>query len=207
MIFLFRILREHGQNENRCFVLVSLQPKDRRHLNDIIKDLSKTSNELESLKTKHPIVVARTVWSEIEERAKSLLDKPIVKPLASTPSIEQQPPVTPTRSLSLESGSAKTNDEAMDVTPSSSVAKEDETAKKMTTSGDDASTPVDDALQLKEENERLKNERLCVVCLGREKNVLFLPCAHLTACLECSLSLQNCPMCRSKIQATVRTFT
>ena len=186
---------------------MSLQPKDRRHLNDIIKDLGKTSNELESLKTKMPIVVARTVWSEIEERAKSLLDKPIVKPLASTPSIEQQPPVTPTRSLSLESSSAKTNDEVMDVTPSSSVSKEDEPAKKMTTSGDDSSTPVDDALQLKEENERLKNERLCVVCLGREKNVLFLPCAHLTACLECSLSLQNCPMCRSKIQATVRTFT
>ena len=61
--------------------------------------------------------------------------------------------------------------------------------------------------KLKEENERLKNERLCVICLAKDKNVLFLPCAHLAACLECSLSLKMCPICRSKIQATVRTFT
>ena len=60
---------------------------------------------------------------------------------------------------------------------------------------------------LKEENERLKNERLCVICLTKDKNVLFLPCAHLAACLECSLSLKTCPICRSKIQASVRTFT
>jgi hypothetical protein len=64
-----------------------------------------------------------------------------------------------------------------------------------------------EAAQLKEENERLKNERLCVVCLDKVKNIIFLPCAHLAACLECSFSLQNCPMCRTKIQATVRTFT
>ena len=60
--------------------------------------------------------------------------------------------------------------------------------------------------QLKEENERLKHERLCVICLTKDKNVLFLPCAHLAACLECSFNMRNCPMCRSKIQATVRTY-
>ena len=65
----------------------------------------------------------------------------------------------------------------------------------------------EDKENLKEENERLKNERLCVICLTKDKNVLFLPCAHLASCLECSLSLKACPICRSKIQASVRTFT
>ena len=60
---------------------------------------------------------------------------------------------------------------------------------------------------LREENERLKSERLCVVCLTKDKNVLLLPCAHLTTCLECSFNMQNCPLCRSKIQATVRTYS
>ena len=65
----------------------------------------------------------------------------------------------------------------------------------------------DDKSILMEENERLKSERLCVICLSKDKNVLFLPCAHLAACLDCSFNLQNCPICRSKIQATVRTFS
>lgn len=63
------------------------------------------------------------------------------------------------------------------------------------------------SVQLKEENERLKSERLCVVCLSQDKNVLFLPCAHLASCLDCSFNMQSCPLCRSKIQATVRTYS
>jgi hypothetical protein len=66
---------------------------------------------------------------------------------------------------------------------------------------------IDDKNVLIEENERLKSERLCVICLSKDKNVLFLPCAHLAACLDCSFNLQNCPICRSKIQATVRTYS
>ncbi len=62
------------------------------------------------------------------------------------------------------------------------------------------------ALVLEEENQRLKNERLCVICITQDKNVLFLPCAHLTSCLECSESLPHCPLCRSEIQARIRTF-
>ena len=68
-------------------------------------------------------------------------------------------------------------------------------------------TMNDDKSILMEENERLKSERLCVICLSKDKNVLFLPCAHLAACLDCSFNLQTCPICRSKIQATVRTFS
>jgi baculoviral IAP repeat-containing protein 7/8 len=66
---------------------------------------------------------------------------------------------------------------------------------------------VDDKNVLIEENERLKGERLCVVCLNKDKNVLFLPCVHLAACLDCCFNLNNCAICRSKIQAFVRTFS
>ncbi len=57
-----------------------------------------------------------------------------------------------------------------------------------------------------DEIEQLQNKFLCVICLSKDKNALFLPCAHLAACLDCSLSLVNCPICRAKIQATVRAF-
>lgn len=60
---------------------------------------------------------------------------------------------------------------------------------------------------LVEEIERLKREQICVVCMDRQKNIMFLPCSHLAACVECSASLTKCPVCRVPIQATVRTYT
>jgi hypothetical protein len=67
--------------------------------------------------------------------------------------------------------------------------------------------PVMNSTELVEENERLKNEKLCVICLNANKNILLLPCAHLAACFDCSFALKDCPMCRTKIQATVHAFT
>ena len=47
----------------------------------------------------------------------------------------------------------------------------------------------------------------CVICLQKDKNVIFLPCAHLASCVECSLALKNCPLCRKNVEASIRTFT
>lgn len=88
------------------------------------------------------------------------------------------------------------------------IIKETNKAELEKTNSDELVENVnDDKSVLMEENERLKSERLCVICLNKDKNVLFLPCAHLAACLDCSFNLQNCPICRSKIQATVRTYS
>jgi hypothetical protein len=54
--------------------------------------------------------------------------------------------------------------------------------------------------------ERLKTERMCVICLNKDKHVVFLPCAHLVSCFECSLSLVNCPICRADVQSKIRVF-
>lgn len=61
-------------------------------------------------------------------------------------------------------------------------------------------------LDLKEENRRLKEARLCKICLDQELGVVMLPCAHLVACITCASSLPDCPLCRQTIKATVRTF-
>lgn len=47
---------------------------------------------------------------------------------------------------------------------------------------------------------------LCVVCLEEEYNAVFVPCGHMCCCLGCSLQLNNCPLCRRKIEQLVRTF-
>lgn len=61
-------------------------------------------------------------------------------------------------------------------------------------------------LDLEEENRRLKEARLCKICLDQELGVVMLPCAHLVACITCASSLPDCPLCRQTIKATVRTF-
>ncbi|XP_012264181.2 baculoviral IAP repeat-containing protein 7 [Athalia rosae] len=69
------------------------------------------------------------------------------------------------------------------------------------------STITDDSsVSLEEENRRLKEARLCKICMDREVAVVFLPCGHLSTCAHCAPSLKHCPMCRQEIRATVRTF-
>ncbi|XP_012151449.1 death-associated inhibitor of apoptosis 2 isoform X2 [Megachile rotundata] len=59
---------------------------------------------------------------------------------------------------------------------------------------------------LEEENRRLKEARLCKICMDREVAIVFLPCGHLATCVYCAPTLTYCPMCRQEIRATVRTF-
>lgn len=59
---------------------------------------------------------------------------------------------------------------------------------------------------LEEENRQLKEATLCKICMDKEMGIVFLPCGHLATCVNCAPNLQDCPVCRSAIKATVRTF-
>ena len=59
---------------------------------------------------------------------------------------------------------------------------------------------------LREENQRLREERLCKICAENDIGVVFIPCGHLATCTSCAASFSNCPVCRADIQSAVRTF-
>ncbi|CAH2017740.1 unnamed protein product [Acanthoscelides obtectus] len=61
-------------------------------------------------------------------------------------------------------------------------------------------------LTLEEENRLLKEARLCKICMDAEVGIVFLPCGHLVTCVNCAPNLEDCPVCRSAIKASVRTF-
>lgn len=67
---------------------------------------------------------------------------------------------------------------------------------------DNSSSP----LSLEEENRRLREARQCKICMDAEVGIVFLPCGHLATCVTCAPNLEDCPVCRSAIKATVRTF-
>ncbi|XP_030319002.1 baculoviral IAP repeat-containing protein 7 [Calypte anna] len=61
-------------------------------------------------------------------------------------------------------------------------------------------------MSTEEQLRRLREERMCKVCMDRDVAVVFVPCGHLVACGECALNLRSCPICRAAIRGTVRTF-
>ncbi|KAL1492140.1 hypothetical protein ABEB36_012628 [Hypothenemus hampei] len=65
---------------------------------------------------------------------------------------------------------------------------------------------MEKSLSLEEENRLLKEARQCKICMDAEVGIVFLPCGHLTTCVNCAPNLEDCPVCRSAIKATVRTF-
>ena len=69
--------------------------------------------------------------------------------------------------------------------------------------------PKEDLLQenkrLKMENEELKGDKVCIICLYRPKKVIFTPCGH-TACEACGASLRLCHTCRNRIEDRVKIY-
>ena len=49
-------------------------------------------------------------------------------------------------------------------------------------------------------------ERDCKVCMKEEVCILFDPCGHLATCTKCSSNLNECPICRGKINKKTRAF-
>ncbi|KAK6171490.1 hypothetical protein SNE40_019668 [Patella caerulea] len=56
------------------------------------------------------------------------------------------------------------------------------------------------------ENQRLKEQRTCKICMDEEANIVLLPCGHLVSCASCAPALRKCPICRANIKGTVRTY-
>ena len=55
-------------------------------------------------------------------------------------------------------------------------------------------------------------EQICVVCLSQRTNTwVFMPCRHASFCSDCSERIitlgQQCPVCRSIIEARLEIFT
>lgn len=60
--------------------------------------------------------------------------------------------------------------------------------------------------RVKLENQRLWEERRCKICGDGETAVLFDPCGHMCACVDCSAVQRHCPLCGQFIGHHHRVF-
>ena len=64
----------------------------------------------------------------------------------------------------------------------------------------------DEIRKLKLENENLKTNLTCKICIAEPIGELFLPCRHLVCCVKCAVSISKCPLCRERIVGTIKVF-
>lgn len=46
----------------------------------------------------------------------------------------------------------------------------------------------------------------CIICCDNERDALYLPCKHNTACVKCSKNLRDCPICKLKIEDIIKIY-
>ncbi|KAK3585156.1 hypothetical protein CHS0354_034288 [Potamilus streckersoni] len=60
---------------------------------------------------------------------------------------------------------------------------------------------------LLEQNQELKDQMTCKICMDREACIVFLPCGHMMSCPQCAPALRKCPICRQLVKGTVRAYS
>lgn len=53
---------------------------------------------------------------------------------------------------------------------------------------------------------KIADDKICKICMENQTNVLFLNCKHLCTCEKCSKKVENCPICRKKINEKLKIF-
>ncbi|KAK3098075.1 hypothetical protein FSP39_015924 [Pinctada imbricata] len=74
------------------------------------------------------------------------------------------------------------------------------------TAGPSSGTPFSSNQALEEENRKLKEQKTCKICMDEDVGVVFLPCGHLCSCVNCAPAIVHCPICRTPIKGSVRTY-
>lgn len=55
-------------------------------------------------------------------------------------------------------------------------------------------------------NCKFLSEMACGVCMCGSKSILFLPCAHVSTCRECTKKIDCCPICRGQITLKMQVY-
>jgi len=68
------------------------------------------------------------------------------------------------------------------------------------------SQPKNSPDEIVRENEELKQQLLCKICMDNDADVVFLPCGHMIACNTCARALRKCAVCRALIKSALKSF-
>ena len=87
-----------------------------------------------------------------------------------------------------------------------STEKENDKAEKLTLCVNCIREDKENRKIVLETAKKAEGTHRCIICLDNKLSVLFLPCSHILACPNCSLSLKDCALCRTPIQCSLKVF-
>lgn len=76
---------------------------------------------------------------------------------------------------------------------------------KTTETSQNSTTSVD-CRSLVKENQDLREQMICKICLDRDACIVYLPCGHMVTCETCAPTIRKCCICRKLIEGTVRAY-
>jgi len=53
------------------------------------------------------------------------------------------------------------------------------------------------------DQEELKIAKTCAICFERPVRTILANCGHMLACVQCSLKMEKCPICRVSVEGNV----
>lgn len=70
------------------------------------------------------------------------------------------------------------------------------------------SGPILESKKVPPSSPKIDDDKLCVICMDGEKQMIILPCGHLCLCTkpECSERLKECPLCREAVSSVKRVY-
>jgi len=57
-----------------------------------------------------------------------------------------------------------------------------------------------------EEKKNMEDFTECVICMDNPKQALMMPCLHVSSCMNCSVALDKCPICRENIDSIKKIY-
>ena len=69
--------------------------------------------------------------------------------------------------------------------------------------------PIEEDLELISNPQSLafiKDEDACKICMNNYLECVFYDCGHMVCCMNCSIGLIHCPVCRNKIIQSIKVF-
>ena len=54
--------------------------------------------------------------------------------------------------------------------------------------------------------EKEAEKKLCIICMEKPRDIVFVDCSHLCCCQACSDKVTNCPLCRKQVTSKLKVF-
>jgi hypothetical protein len=177
-----------GQNNAR---LLGLDENTATHpQNSDAKEISKQQNPNPAPRKKPSKKAKKSSAKGRKETDEKKSIKPATKPKANSRLSLKQWPII---SEEIESNSSESEHE-------DNANNEPEFNEKV---GGDPSADAPKLIPAKQEDPDL-NE--CCICFDNQRDCVFIPCFHLSTCLECGQALKECPICRTNIVKVQQIF-